>query len=148
MEASMAQSKLSVEGTTRASDLDGVELAQEVHQHKQPSVQDRLSDQQLQDRETLPLTITSLVDVKIVEAACGDTHLLLLSSMGAVYSLGVGRSGQLGKHETSHTEHDLTKIFAPLKAKHFMFEIPQASLQLACSTPAGSHANHCIPNHV
>ncbi|XP_055388519.1 probable E3 ubiquitin-protein ligase HERC4 [Condylostylus longicornis] len=49
--------------------------------------------------ETVPLTITSLSRTRITEVACGDTHLLLLSSAGDVYAFGVGRSGQLGLGE-------------------------------------------------
>lgn len=52
--------------------------------------------EQHQQQLTLPLTITSMAKIQIIEAACGDTHLLLLSGIGHVYAFGVGRSGQLG----------------------------------------------------
>lgn len=46
-----------------------------------------------------PLIISSLAHVKIINVVCGETHLLLQSNSGAVYSFGVGRSGALGLGE-------------------------------------------------
>lgn len=107
----------------QASDFDGVEFAQEPRPLTQLSAQDRLSGEQYpgQHRETLPLTISSLVDVKIVEATCGDTHLLLLSNMGELYALGVGRSGQLGLGEE--------RLFVKKPVK--VFQLPEPVKQIA-----------------
>lgn len=46
--------------------------------------------------DTLPLTIRSLSKVRIIQASCGNSHLLLLSGTGDCFAFGVGRSGQLG----------------------------------------------------
>lgn len=63
----------------------------------QPQPVKRLQRQgQREQSETVPITISSLGRISIIEVVCGNTHLLLLSNSADVYAFGIGRSGQLG----------------------------------------------------
>lgn len=57
------------------------------------------SSQQTADiggKTAVPVIITNLANVHVIQVVCGETHALLLSMTGAVYVLGVGDRGQLG----------------------------------------------------
>ena len=44
----------------------------------------------------LPTPIPALSGIHVVAAACGDTHTLVLTDAGQVYSFGRNQNGQLG----------------------------------------------------
>lgn len=56
--------------------------------------------------QPVPLLVSSLQDVCIVQIACGDAHTVALSREGLLYSWGGGGCGQLGHSETSKMPKD------------------------------------------
>eukprot|EP00931_Biecheleriopsis_adriatica_P059019 TRINITY_DN35245_c0_g1_i1.p1 TRINITY_DN35245_c0_g1~~TRINITY_DN35245_c0_g1_i1.p1 ORF type:complete len:1099 (-),score=207.38 TRINITY_DN35245_c0_g1_i1:48-3344(-) len=56
--------------------------------------------------QPVPLLVSSIQDVCIVQIACGDAHTVALSREGALYSWGGGGCGQLGHSETSKMPKD------------------------------------------
>jgi len=56
--------------------------------------------------QPIPLLVSSLQDVCIVQIACGDAHTVALSRDGLLYSWGGGGCGQLGHSETSKMPKD------------------------------------------
>lgn len=56
--------------------------------------------------QPVPLLVSSLQDVCIVQIACGDAHTVALSREGVLYSWGGGGCGQLGHSETSKMPKD------------------------------------------
>lgn len=92
------QALLNIVEETPASHERGCEPKQGLDQQEQHQ---RLAGHLLQEgyrqrSETIPVVISSLAKTTIRQAACGKTHLLLLTDVGHVFSFGVGRSGQLG----------------------------------------------------
>lgn len=51
-----------------------------------------------------PKEIAAAQGVKVIDAACGGTHSLLLDNLGNVYSMGRGDHGRLGTGSTVTSE--------------------------------------------
>lgn len=56
--------------------------------------------------QPVPLLVSGLQDVFIVQIACGDAHTVALSREGSLFSWGGGGCGQLGHSETSKMPKD------------------------------------------
>lgn len=51
----------------------------------------------------LPMPISTFSGVQIKEVACGDTHTLVVTAQGDLYSFGRNQNGQLGLGHTDDT---------------------------------------------
>lgn len=48
--------------------------------------------------QTLPIALLGMAKLQTAQVACGENHVLLLTTGGLVYSFGNGESGQLGRY--------------------------------------------------
>lgn len=47
--------------------------------------------------QTTPIALPGMSKLQVAQIACGENHVLLLTTGGLVYSFGNGETGQLGR---------------------------------------------------
>jgi E3 ubiquitin-protein ligase HERC3 len=82
--------------------------------------------------QPVPLLVSTLQDICIVQIACGDAHTVALSREGLLYSWGGGGCGQLGHSETSKMPKDEDGCPYQLTPRVVEALRPHAVLSIAC----------------